>query len=141
MTLLIDGPKKAHKQIKKLIAACRVPLDVMDEPFDIPSDDDERYQRALELVYVIGKAAGEELDRTACEMGEKHLCRIFREGMLSEMKRKVVGSGIEKAVFECGQGAGTIVLLVRPPKTKEVFNTVMSDGEKAFMKGVAEWAA
>ena len=141
MVLLIDGPKKAHKQIKKLIAK-GVPAELMEEPFDVPADDGERYQRALELVNAIGRAAGEELNEIGHEGDIQHLYRIFREGSTSNSDRKVVGSSLEKVFFDCGLGAGTIIFNVVKPDTEKKLGTLLSEMHEAFKLGVEEeWAA
>ena len=140
MYLLIYGSKKAHKLIKKLVAD-GYPKELMGVSFNVPVNNEERYQRALDLVNAIGRAAGRELYEIGHKGDLEHLYRIFCEGTTSSRDKNIIGSSVEQAFFNCGLEAGTIIFNVVKPDTKEKFGTIMNDARNAFVEGVKQWAA
>ena len=137
MAILIDGPDGARKRIKELIANGFIHMEeVLDELPDVPATQEDRYQRALDLVNVLGRAVGNELNELSHKGDREHLYRVFYEGMLSDYKRKVIGSSIERVVFDCGRGAGQILFSVSELERKEVIDTIMQDARIIFEEGV-----
>ena len=139
LILLTMGPKKAHKEIKKLVSI-GFPKEIFDIPFVVPVDENERYERALNLINVIGRAVGKELAEVNHNGDMEHLYRIFREGMLSGFKRNVNGSTIERIFYEAGCASGHTVFNIRKVDTKEILDNIMLDARTAFEGGIEKWA-
>lgn len=140
MALLIDGPEEMRRKFREMRLGppgfAEAAKAAADSPVILPADDEDRYRRALGLVRVIGYAAGVELDEIGHTGDMSHLYRIFREGTVSSNKRQVIGSNIERAFFEAGLGAGTILFNVRKCENAEDVRGTIADAETAFREGV-----
>ena len=142
MILLTGGPAKVRKLLRQLRNDPNFPKSTLTEKFITPTDEEERYVRALALVNNIGCAAGRELNEIGHKGNLEHLYRIFHEGVTSSKDKKVIGSSIERAFFECGFSAGAVIFnTVNPDTTKKNPLTILRELYEAFKQGVEKWAA
>ena len=149
MTLLLKGAEAVRKDLGNLRGKYNwEAVDQLEEaarqPLILPSGDEERYQRGLGLVHAIGRAAGQELNGVDYCGEHEPLCRVFRQGMMSNPDKVIIGSTLERAFFECGIGASVIAFGIvgeAGVQTRESFLGVLEDASRAFVTGLQEEVA
>ena len=135
--LLANDPARIEEQLQKICDGLINFQSIKTETFFIPSNEEERYERALALVNSIGFAAGRELKEIDYEGNYEDLYRIFCEGVILNNDKKVTGSSIERAFFECGFCSGAIIFSVVDPNIAEKYpSTILDDLFDAFKEGV-----
>lgn len=139
--ILAKGLGEAKASLRKM-AQKNGGLEEMDRilngPLIVPFSELDRYGQLLDIVRLIGRAAGEELHRVNYEGEHEHLFQCFHQGLLSvQEEHPFAGGTLEALFYDLGVHASSVMgITLREDADKQEVSMLIDNTRDAFMNGV-----
>lgn len=139
--ILVKGLKEGKETLRK-IARKNGGLEeverILNGPLIVPFSKLDRYGQLLEIVRLIGKAAGEELYRMNYAGEWEPLFRCFHQGLLTVQEERPYAEGtLEALFFDLGIQADSVMGIVLHEDTdKQEVSMLIDNTLDTFVNGV-----